>query len=100
MKEEELDMKHSSHNIIYISEHKHEEQQTITREDDNGVCQSHLHLRAFVSVGEAFLFLFNSLKIHQKSVKWITNWFDCVMIHFKNPTQPMKLQTVERSSRK
>jgi hypothetical protein len=37
MKEEELKRKHSIHKIVYRFEHNHEEQQTITREVDNGV---------------------------------------------------------------
>jgi hypothetical protein len=53
-------MKHDNHKVIYIYEHKHEEKQTITREVDNGVRQSRLRLQAFVSVGEAFLFLFEA----------------------------------------
>jgi hypothetical protein len=48
-------------------------QQTITTKVDNGVHQSRLLLRAFVSVGEDFLFLFKDSKIHHKSAKWITN---------------------------
>jgi hypothetical protein len=66
-------MKHDIHKEIYRSEHKHEEQQTITREVDNRVRQSRLRLWAFVSVGEAFLFLFKDLKVHHNSAKIITN---------------------------
>jgi hypothetical protein len=56
MKEEELKMKHGRHNEIYRSGNKHKNKQTITTNFDNGVRQSRLHLRAFVSVGESFLF--------------------------------------------
>ena len=73
MKEEELKMKHGSHKEIYRSGNKQEEQQTIKHQSDNGVRQSRLRLRAFVSVGEAFLFLFKSLKVHHNSAKMITN---------------------------
>ena len=48
------------------------QQQTITREVDNGVRQSRLRLRAFVLVGEAFLFMFEYLKVHHKSAKKVT----------------------------
>jgi hypothetical protein len=34
---------------------------------DNGVRQSRLRLWAFVSVGEAFLFLFKDLNVHHES---------------------------------
>ena len=57
-------MKHENHKVIYRSEHKHEEQQTITSEFDNRVRQSCLRLRAFVSVGEALLFLFKASNVH------------------------------------
>jgi len=60
--------------------------------------QDCLRLRAFLSVGEAFLFVFNASKVHQKSVKMITNWFGYVLLDLKNPTQPMTLKNVERSS--
>jgi hypothetical protein len=50
-------------------------------------------------VGEAFLFLFNASKVHQKSVKRITNWSGCVLLDLKNPTQLTTLKKVERSSR-
>jgi hypothetical protein len=61
----------------------------------NEVRQYRLRLRAFVSVGEAFLFLFKASKVHQKSVKWITNWSGCVLLDLKNPTQLTTLKTVE-----
>jgi hypothetical protein len=73
MKEEELKRKHDSHIKIYRSEHKHEEQQTIKHQSDNGVRQSRLRLWAFVSVGEAFLFMFKDLKVHHNSAKKVTN---------------------------
>jgi hypothetical protein len=60
-------MKHDSHKEIYRSKNKHEEQQTITREVDNRVRKSRLCLWAFVSVGEAFLFLFEASNVHHKS---------------------------------
>jgi hypothetical protein len=77
MKEEELKRKHSSHKIIYRSEHKHEEQQTIKHQSDNGVRQSRLRLRAFVSVGEAFLFLFEDLNVHHESSNGLQNDCSC-----------------------
>jgi hypothetical protein len=64
MKEEELKRKYDIHINIYISEHKHEEQQTIKNQNDNGVRQSRLRLQAFVLVGEAFLFPFKDLNVH------------------------------------
>jgi hypothetical protein len=65
-------MKHSSHINIYRSvEISIKQQQTTTREVDNGVRQSRLRLWAFVSVGEAFLFMFKDLKIHHNSAKRI-----------------------------
>jgi hypothetical protein len=74
MKEEELMMKHGSHKAIYRSGNKHEETTNHkTKKVDNGVRQSRLHLWAFVSVGEAFLFLFKASIVHHKSAKWITN---------------------------
>jgi hypothetical protein len=73
MKEEELKRKHRSHKIIFKSKHNHEEQQTITREADNRVRQSRPCLWAFVSVGEAFLFLFKDLQVHHNSAKNVTN---------------------------
>jgi hypothetical protein len=51
-----------------------------------------------VSVGESFLFLFNASKLHHKSVKRITNYFGCVLIDIKNPTQLTTLKKVEHSS--
>jgi hypothetical protein len=66
-------MKHDSHKEIYISEHKHEEQQTIKHQSDNRVRQSRLRLWAFVSVGEALLFMFKYLKVHHNSAKKVTN---------------------------
>jgi hypothetical protein len=47
-------------------------QQTINNKVDNRVRQSRLRLSAFVSMGEAFLFLFKASKVHHKSAKWIT----------------------------
>jgi hypothetical protein len=49
-------------------------------------------------VGEAFLLIFNVVKIHQKCIKWITNWYGCVLLDLKNPTQLKTLKKVERSS--
>ena len=54
---------------IYRSGNKHKNHQTITEKVVNGVRQYRLRLRAFVSVGEAFLFLFKASKIHHKSAK-------------------------------
>ena len=48
-------------------------QQTITREVDNEVWQSRLRLWVFVSVGEAFLFMFKDLKVHHSSAKRLQN---------------------------
>jgi hypothetical protein len=73
MNEEDLMMKLSIHINMNISINKHEEHQTIKHQSDNGVRQSRLHLRAFVSVGEAFLFLFKDLKLHHNSAKRIKN---------------------------
>ena len=47
---------------IYRSGNKHKSHQTITEKVVNEVRQYRLRLRAFVSVGEAFLFLFKDLK--------------------------------------
>jgi hypothetical protein len=54
---------------IYRSEIKQEEKKTVEHQSDNEVRQSRLRLRAFVSVGEAFLFLFKDLKWHHKNAK-------------------------------
>jgi hypothetical protein len=67
MKEEELMKKHGIHKAIYRSGNKHKEQQTINTKVDNGVQQSRLRLWAFVSVGEAFLFMFEASNVHHKS---------------------------------
>jgi hypothetical protein len=48
-------------------------------------------------VGEAFLFLFKASKVHLKSVKWITNWYGCVLLDLNNPTQITALKMVQRS---
>jgi hypothetical protein len=48
-------------------------QQTITTKVVNEVRQSRLRLRAFVLVGEAFLFLLKYSKVHHNSAKWLTN---------------------------
>jgi hypothetical protein len=48
-------------------------QQTINTKVDNGVRQSRLRLRAFVSVGEAFLFLFEASNVHHKSANGLQN---------------------------
>jgi hypothetical protein len=58
-------------------EHKHEEQQTIKHQSDNGVRQSRLCLWAFVSVGEDFLFMFKDLKIHHNSAKRLQTIWSC-----------------------
>jgi hypothetical protein len=71
MKEEELKSNYDIHINIYRSEHNHDEQQTIKHQSDNGVQQSHLHPPAFSSVGEAFLFMFKSLKLHCNNEKRI-----------------------------
>jgi hypothetical protein len=63
----------------------------------NEVQQDCLRLQAFVSVSEAFLFLFNASKLHHKSFKWITNWFGCVLLNLKNLTQLTTLKMVEHS---
>jgi hypothetical protein len=73
MKEEELMKEHNNHNKICISEHKHEEQQTITREVITEFINSRLRLWAFVLVGEAFLFLLKDLKIYHNNAKKVTN---------------------------
>jgi len=65
---------------------------------DNGVRQCCLHLRAFVSMGEAFLLIFNASKIHKKYINWITNWSSCVLLDLNNPAQLTTLKNVEHSS--
>jgi hypothetical protein len=70
-KEEDLKRKYGIHIKIYRYEHNHEEQQTIKHQCDNRVRQSHLRLQAFVSVGDAFLFLFKYLKVNHNSAKRI-----------------------------
>jgi hypothetical protein len=49
------------------------EQQTINNKIDNGVQQSRLLLWAFVSMGEAFLFLLKTSKLHHKSFNGLQN---------------------------
>jgi hypothetical protein len=73
---------------IYRSEIKQEEQQTIEHQSDNGVRQSRLRLWAFVSVGEAFLFLFKDLKVHHNSAKRLQN--DLVLFYQISRTQQKK----------
>ena len=85
---------------MYRSWNKHEEQQTIKHQDDNGLRQSRLRLWAFVSVGEAFLFLFKALKLHHNGVKRITNWYVFVLPDLKNPKKMTTLKMDERSSQK
>jgi hypothetical protein len=51
-------------------------------------------------VGEVFLLIFNAAKLHQKYFKWITNWFGCVHLNLKNPTQLMALKKADHSSQK
>jgi len=58
--------------------------QTITKKKFNGVRQYCLHLRAFVSVGEAFFFIFKSSNVHHKKMKWIKKWSVCVLLDLKN----------------
>jgi hypothetical protein len=67
MKEEELMKKHGNHKAIYRYGNKHEETTNHKHQSDNRVRQSRLRLWAFVSVGEAFLFLFKDLNVHHKS---------------------------------
>jgi hypothetical protein len=66
-------MKHDIYIHIYRSEIKQEEWQTIKHQSDNGVRKYRLRLRAFVSVGEAFLFMFKNLKVHHNSFEKVTN---------------------------
>jgi hypothetical protein len=87
MKEEELMMKHSIHNEIYISRNKHKNKKNITTKVDNGVRQYRLRLWAFVSVDEAFLFIFKDSNVHHKSAKRVTKLPGCVLLYIKNPSQ-------------
>ena len=64
--------KHGIHINIYISESNHNETTNHYKRSDNGVQESRLRLWAFVSVGEAFLFLFEALKVHHESEKKVT----------------------------
>jgi hypothetical protein len=72
MKDEDLIKKHISHKAIYRSELKNEEQQTINTNVITEFGNLKLRLRAFVSVGEAFLFLLEALKVHHNSAKKVT----------------------------
>jgi hypothetical protein len=54
--------KNYSHIHIHRYEMKHKQQQNHKHQCDNGVQQYCLRLHTFVSVGEAFLFLFKDLK--------------------------------------
>ena len=67
MKEEELMKKHGSDKEIYRYGNKPKGTTNHKHQSDSGVRQSHLCLRAFVSVGEAFLFMFEALNAHHKS---------------------------------
>jgi hypothetical protein len=58
---------------IYSSEINQEEQQTIEHQSGNGVRQSRLCLWAFVSVGEALLFMLKALKWHHNNAKRFQN---------------------------
>jgi hypothetical protein len=100
MKEEELKMKHGSHKSIYKYGNNHKGTTNHKHQSDNGVRQSRLHLQAFVSVGEAFLFLFQALKVHHNNAKRITNQYGCVLPDVKNPKKLTTLKTDERSSQK
>jgi hypothetical protein len=53
-------MKNGNHIPYTDLEISMKKQQTITAKVDNWVQQSHLHLWAFVLVGEAFLFMFEA----------------------------------------
>jgi hypothetical protein len=64
---------------ICKSELKQEEKQIIEHQSDNEVRQSHLRLWDFVSVGDAFLFMFKYLKVHHSSDKNVTNWSGLVL---------------------
>jgi hypothetical protein len=72
MKEEELMKKYGSHINSYIYESKHNETTNHKHQCDNGVRQSRLCLRAFVSVGEYFLFMFEALNVHHNSAQNVT----------------------------
>jgi hypothetical protein len=56
-------MKHGVHKEIYRSGNKHEETANHNSKIVNGVRQSRLRLKAFVSVGEAFLFMLKASKV-------------------------------------
>jgi hypothetical protein len=51
-------------------------------------------------MGDAFLLIFNAEKLLQMYLKWITNWFGCVLLDLKNPTQLTTLKKVQCSSHK
>jgi hypothetical protein len=92
--------KHSSHKTIYRSEHKHEEQQTITREvitefdtklpTSPGLCLS----------GGGFFINSSMLAKYKKYIKWISYWSHCVLLDLINPTQLTTLKKTECSSQK
>ena len=100
MKEEELKIKHGSHNEIYRSGNKHKEKANHNNKIVNGVWQDCLCLSSFVLVGEDLLFLLNTSNVHNKSFKWITNWSSYVILDIKNAIQLTTLKTDERISRK
>jgi hypothetical protein len=88
---------HGSHKNMYKYGNEHKESTNHNRKIVNGVRQYRLRLWAFVSVGEAFLFIFKASNVNHKNSKWITI---CILLYLKNPTQLTALKTDERSSRK
>jgi hypothetical protein len=67
MKEEEFNEETWQPYNIYRSGNKHKGTTNHKHQSDNGVRQSCLHLWAFVSMGEDFLFMFEALNVHHKS---------------------------------
>ena len=59
-------MKHGIHKEIYRSVNKHKGTANHKHQSDNGVRQSRLRLWAFVSMGEAFLVMFEDSNVHHK----------------------------------
>jgi len=89
---------HGRHNNKCRSQIKHKESANHNNKVVNGVRQDCPRLRAFVSVGEAFLFLFIASKLYHKILNWITSWFGCVLFDLNNPTQLTTLKKAKCSS--
>ena len=82
------------------SEIKHKESSNHKRKVVNRFWQDYLCLRAFVLVGEAFLFLFEALNVHHESSNGLQQWFFHFLLDLKNTSKLTTPKSNERSSQK